>query len=210
MPLQNRIDPWGDLVAIKARGEFLGNRGILHDDDKNIVKPWAHKNWVTCELSFKGIKRELFGPNSYSELFFLDEATALAAGHRPCAHCRRQRYNEFKRFWGIAIGLLDIDTASVSSQEIDKRLHSERASRSREKILFNEKISEVPEGALIALGDEVYLVWGGHIHKWSHHGYSSAQQLPSNNQVVQVITPQTIVQMYKVGFKPLVHASIHS
>ena len=70
MPLQNRIDPWGNFVAIKARGEFLGNRGILHDDDKNIVKPWAHKNWVTCELSFKGIKRELFGPGSYTELFF--------------------------------------------------------------------------------------------------------------------------------------------
>lgn len=210
MPLQNRIDPWGNLVAVKARGEFLGNRGILHDDDKNIVKPWAHKNWVTCKLSFKGIKRELFGQNSYSELFFLDEATALAAGHRPCAHCRRQRYQEFKRFWGIAIGLTDAEAKSASVQEIDKRLHLERANRSREKVLFNAKFSEVPEGAFIALGDEAYLVWSGRLHKWSHHGYASAQQLSPNNQVVQVITPQTIVQMYQAGFKPLVHASIHS
>lgn len=208
MPLQNRIDPWGNFVAIKARGEFLGNRGILHDDDKNIVKPWAHKNWVTCELSFKGIKRELFGPGSYTELFFLDEATAFSAGHRPCAHCRRQRYKEFKKFWGDAIG--QPDAASVSSQKIDRRLHSERANRSREKVLFNAKFCEVPEGALIVLEAEAYLVWGGHLHKWSHHGYAAPQQLPSSNQVVQVTTPKTIIQMYKLGFKPLVHSSIHS
>lgn len=196
----------GKFGCYKARGEFLGNRGILHDDDKNIVKPWAHKNWVTCELSFKGIKRELFGPGSYTELFFLDEATAFSAGHRPCAHCRRQRYKEFKKFWCDAIG--QPDAASISSQEIDGRLHSERANRNREKILFNEKFSDVPEGALIALEAEAYLVRGGHLHKWSHHGYAATQQLLPSNQVVQVITPKTIVHMYKLGFKPLVHSSI--
>lgn len=208
MPLQNRVDPWGNLVAVSARGEFLGNRGILHNGNKNIIKPWAHKNWVTCELSFKGIKRELFGPNSYSELFFLDEATALAAGHRPCAHCRRQRYNEFKRLWGIANGLPD--STAVSSPEIDKQLHLERASRNRTKILFSTIFSEVPDGTLIALATEAYLVWGGCLHKWSHHGYDTTWPLPPEDKVVQVITPQTIVQMFKVGFKPLVHASIQS
>lgn len=205
MPLQNRVDPWGRLVAVNARGDFLGNRGILHDEGKNVVKPWAHQNWVTCELSFKGIRRNLFGANSYSELFFLDEATALAAGHRPCAHCRRQRYNEFKHFWCVATGLPDV--ASVSSQEIDKQLHSERVSRSREKIVFSDEFSTVPDGTLIELGELAYLVWGNHLHQWSHHGYVMTQPLPSQDQVVKILTPRTIVQMYRMGFMPLLHAS---
>jgi hypothetical protein len=86
VPLQNRVDPFGNLTTVSSRGEFLGNRGILHDESRKIVKPWAHKNWVICELSFKGIKRELFSPGSYSELFFLDEATALSAGNKKSGH----------------------------------------------------------------------------------------------------------------------------
>lgn len=208
MPLQNRVDPWGNLLAVSARGDFLGNRGILHDESKNIVKPWAHKNWVTCELSFKGIKRDLFGPGRYSELFFLDEATALAAGHRPCAHCRRQRYNEFKRLWCF---VNDLPNASVvSSREIDEQLHLERVSRSREKILFSTSFSEVPDGTLIALGRQAFLVWSNRLHKWSPDGYVTTSPLPHQTDVVQIITPKTIIQLYKMGFKPIVHVSAYS
>jgi hypothetical protein len=99
MPLQNRVDPWGRLVALNLRGTWLGNRGILHNEKKKIIAPWRHKAWVTCQLEFKGRKRQIFSPGSYSELFFLDEVTAFAAGHRPCAECRRDRYNEFKAAW---------------------------------------------------------------------------------------------------------------
>lgn len=205
MPLQNRIDPWGNLSAINARGEFLGNRGILHDKEKNIVRPWKHKKWVTCELSFKGIRRELFG-NGYSELFFLDEVTALTAGHKPCAHCRRSRYKEFKYFWCLATSLPE--SSSVSSEKIDSQLHLERVSSTRTKVLFRKNFGEVPDGTIIALGEEAYLVWGGSLHKWSHHGYVSTLPLPPKNESVQVITPKTIVQMYQVGFKPLVHTSM--
>ncbi len=206
MALQNRVDPWGNLVAISARGEFLGNRGILHDENKNVVKAWAHKNWVLCELKFKGIKRELFSPNRYSELFFLDEATAFSAGHRPCAHCRRQRYSEFKNFWGVANDLTG--TTQVSAQDIDKKLHFERVNRSREKVLFNIHFAEVPDGALILIEEEAYLVWEGRLHKWSHYGYTETRSLPAQDEVVQVMTPKTIFNLYKVGFKPLVHVSI--
>ena len=95
MPLQNRVSPSGELLADNARGSWLGNRGILHNEKKEIIRPWKQKNWVLCELNFKERKREVFSQNSYSELFFLDEATALSAGHRPCASCRRQRVDEF-------------------------------------------------------------------------------------------------------------------
>ena len=95
MPLQNRVTPSGQLQAVSARGAWLGNRGILHDENKQIVAPWRHKAWVTCKLDFPGRHRAIFSPNNNSELFFLDEATAFSAGHRPCAECRKDRYNEF-------------------------------------------------------------------------------------------------------------------
>src|SRR6185295_157110 len=99
MPLENRVDPWGCIHAVAARGTLLGNRGKLHDETRRLTRQWDRKAWVTCELEHDGRKREVFGANSYSELFFLDEATAFSAGHRPCASCRRTRYAEFKSKW---------------------------------------------------------------------------------------------------------------
>ena len=203
MTLQNRIDPWGNLVAVKARGEFLGNRGILHDNDKNIVKPWAHKNWVTCELSFKGIKRKLFGQNSYSELFFLDEATALAAGHRPCAHCRRQRYNEFKNLWLKC----KTDLKSISVSEIDKQLHAERAARGGVKVKHSCAFEKLPDGAFIEIGGEAFLFWKGKLKEWSFDGYVSSVSLPAKDEVVTLLTPPSIVELLSNGFVPQVHDS---
>ncbi len=138
MTKRNRVDPWGELRAVPAKGAWLGNRGILHDDQQQIVAPWRHKSWVTCRLNFAGIKREIFAPGSYSELFFLDEATALAAGHRPCAECRRQRYNEFKELWCMA-NLEGAQAAKVPIAKIDERLHAERAA-------VGGKKCDVPDG----------------------------------------------------------------
>ncbi len=97
-PLQNRVDPWGYLRATSARGSLMGNRGILHNQEKRIVRPWAHKAWIACLLSYGSVRRAVFAPGNYSELFFLDEATALSAGHRPCGQCQRERYRLFKEY----------------------------------------------------------------------------------------------------------------
>ncbi len=100
MPLQNRVDPHGQLHAVSARGTFMGNRGRLHNAEQQIVSPWKIKPWITCALSFKGYQRgRMMMQNSYTELFFLDEPTAYAAGHRPCAECRRPAYKLFKEAW---------------------------------------------------------------------------------------------------------------
>ena len=99
VPLQNRVDPWGRLIADRARGSLMGNRGVLHDADQQIRKSHALKRWIICQLEFKGRRRQIMQPGQYTELFFLDEATALAAGHRPCAECQRERFNEFRTAW---------------------------------------------------------------------------------------------------------------
>lgn len=125
MPLQNRVSPNGDIVATYQRGMFMGNRGILHNDEKELVSTSKIKGWVTCRLEFKGRKRELMAKGRYTELFFFDEATAFAAGHRPCAECRRERYKEFKSKWLEANGtLLGGDSTAIG--EIDKIIHKQR------------------------------------------------------------------------------------
>src|SRR5262249_11244908 len=121
MPRQNRVTPWGEIVATPERGTLMGNRGVLHDGEGRIVRPWRQKRWIACLLQFKGRKRAVMSPGRYTELFFLDEATALAAGHRPCAECLRDRFTAFRDAWirGRAAG-------KVTAPEIDSRLHTER------------------------------------------------------------------------------------
>lgn len=206
MKLQNRVDPWGQLQAIDARGAWLGNRGILHDDQKRIVVPWRHKAWVTCRLDYQGIKRKIFSPGSYSELFFLDEATALAAGHRPCAECRRDRYNEFKTRW-CAANPEHAASASVPIAAIDKQLHAERASRGGGKVTFAAAFGEVPEGAFIELDQEAYLNWSGRLWRWSASGYAPTSRVPMAGEKVSVLTPESIVKTIRAGLVPQVHAS---
>lgn len=206
MTLQNRVDPWGRLQAIEARGAWLGNRGILHDDQKRVIAPWRHKAWVTCRLDYQGIKRKIFSPGSYSELFFLDEATALAAGHRPCAECRRDRYNEFKALWSSA-NPEHADSASVPIAVIDKQLHSERAVRGGGKVTFAAPFGEVPDGAFIELDKDACLVWSGRLWRWAASGYMPATRVPAAGESVAVLTPLSIVKAIRAGFVPQVHAS---
>src|SRR5437762_13426760 len=125
MPRQNRVTPFGEIIATQGRGTFLGNRGVLHDGAGHVKRAWQLKRWLVCVLEFRGRKRQVMTPGHYTELFFLDEATALAAGHRPCAECRRERFNAFRKAWRSAhpgAGASSLPTAD----EIDRRLHAER------------------------------------------------------------------------------------
>lgn len=206
MTLQNRIDPWGKLNAVAARGAWMGNRGILHDDQKQIMAPWRHKSWITCELKFKNRKRAVFSAGRYSELFFLDEATALSAGHRPCAECRRGRYNEFKTLW-CAVMLGIATPASIPVSRIDSQLHVERAVRGGGKLTFRTEFKHVPEGAFIEIDGAAFLIWRGGLHRWSPQGYVRTMRALSPSDEVIVLTPASIALLYQHGFKPQVHDS---
>lgn len=206
MTLQNRVDPWGRLRAVNARGSLFGNRGMLHNDERQIVRDWQRMPWVTCALEFQGRKREVFGRNTYSELFFLDEATAFTAGHRPCASCRRERYDEFKASWLAANGAR-FSVTNPSINEIDKVLHGERADRSGVKVTFEAPLSSLPLGAVVDINGEAFLVWHQGLKRWSFSGYSGLQLPPSPSTPVRVLTPESVVRTFAGGFRPIVHAS---
>ena len=204
MPLQNRVDPWGRLIYTSARGAWLGNRGILHNEKKEIVAPWRHKAWVTCMLEYKGIKREIFSPGQYSELFLLDEATALSAGHRPCAQCRRPRYREFKETW-VKANMPTYAPAAVSIGQIDQQLHSERAIPGGGKVTHNAEFQSLPSGTFVEIDGNAYLLWEGRLRKWTPAGYIDSRQSPEPEASIKVLTPVSIVRMLAAGFTPQVH-----
>jgi len=206
MPLQNRVDPWGQLHAVAARGTLLGNRGIIHNPTREIVAQWRTKAWITCQLAWKGWRRTVMRPGSWTELFFLDEATAFAAGHRPCAVCRRVRFSEFKTAWLAANPALT-SSATPRVTEIDKILHAERTRRGGGKITYEEELAGVPDGAMIELDAAAYLIWGRQLLKWSFHGYSQGEPMRLSQQRVHVLTPASIVRMFRTGFRPDVHDS---
>lgn len=206
MPRRNRVDPWGNLVETPARGAWMGNRGILHDGQGRIVAPWRHKAWITCELQFRGRHREVFGPGRYSELFFLDEATAFAAGHRPCAQCRRARYEEFKSCW-CAVVDTTVPASALRAAAMDRRLHAERALRGGRKVVFRLPFAQVPAGAFIEQEGVAWLAWQGRLREWSPYGYRRTMPLPAAGQVATVLTPASVVRLFATGFVPQVHPS---
>jgi hypothetical protein len=206
MPLQNRVDPYGKLHAVEARGAWMGNRGILHDDANRVVAPWRLKRWITCALSFRGRQRQVFAPHRYSELFFLDEATSFSAGHRPCAECRRERYNEFRAAW-IAANAVGMPNRNPGADDIDAALHSERAVRGGGKRTWQAEPGGLPSGTIIEHGGHPHLILAGKLWPWSFSGYG--EPLPANTAAAQVtvLTPRSIVRVFKTGFRPQVHAS---
>ena len=207
MPLQNRVTPFGDFIATPAKGIFMGNRGILHDEQGNLgVKRWGHKSWVTCVLSFKeGYKRnpKERKHNEYTELFFLDEATALAAGHRPCGQCR---HKDFVKFVGCFAEGND-HSLDISVKEVDLKLHSDRTSYSGEKIRYSEQIDNLPDGVFVVLNEVpgiAWLLWSGELLKWTPEGYGERREIPCG-EMVTVLTPQATVNAIAVGYRPHVH-----
>ena len=203
MPLQNRVDPWGRLHAIASkRSTRMGNRGILHDQDRRIVRQWAARAWIFCLLEFKGRQRKVFGPRSYSELFFLDEASAFAAGHRPCAECQRARFTEFKRAW-LAANRRPADTPIA---EIDRQLHAERLHRAQKRT-YQAPLRELPDGTFVEVGARAFLRWQGRLLEWSSDGYRPNSG--SEPEFVRVLTPVSVVRAFARGFKPTtVHLAI--
>jgi hypothetical protein len=207
MPLQNRVTPWGEIVALPGRGLFMGNRGCLHDGQRRVVKQWARNPWVTCALVFKDRHRQLMAPNQYTELFFLDEATALAAGHRPCATCRREAYEKFKAYWLAANPDLAARTDGTI-QSIDKVLHAERVDSAGRKTTWSARLGEVPDGTLVVRHGtrEPLLVLGGAVYPWTPAGYGLRQSLPADTPV-QVLTPRSVVKALARGYRPVLHGS---
>lgn len=198
MPLQNRVAPSGDLHAVSSKGTLMGNRGIIHDDQGNIVRNHAHQNWVTCALEFKGRKQTLMAPGHYTQLFFLDEVTALTAGHRPCAKCRRERYRSFVDIWCQVHGRPE-GGRSVP-QAIDSMLHAARISRKGEKVTFQAKLDDLPDGAIFLIENGPALKWQGTLSRWSFSGYHKVDSKPPDN--VTVLTPKPLVDIYAAGWKP--------
>jgi hypothetical protein len=190
MPLRNRVDPYGQLHAVAARGAWMGNRGVLHDANKEVVAQWRGKRWITCVLSFRGRKRAVFAPGRYSELFFLDEATAYAAGHRPCAECRREDYNRFRAAWRGRKGSVD---------DIDAVLHAERTGKPA-----HASAADLPTGTFVDAGGP-FLVRSGKLFPWTFEGYGAPIALPKAE--IRVLTPRSIVRLFRQGLEPQIHPS---
>jgi len=203
MPLPNGVTPAGRIEATCASAAWLGNRGILHDGHGTITRAWANKAWVTCALSFKGRNRKpLMQPGRYSELFFLDEVTAFAAGHRPCAECRRTAHDAFKAAW-FAANL----PAGKSVAEIDRALHLERVTAGRAKRTFRAALADLPPGTIVEYDGNAFLLWRGGPARWTPRGYDTSSPAPPHTAVIDVLTPASIVAVFRRGLLPQVHPS---
>lgn len=202
MPLQNRVTPYGDLVAEPGRGLFMGNRGgRFHTDARTLTKRrWASRHWICCVLEFKGRHRDVWD-RSYTELFFLDEPTALSAGHRPCFECRRGAAEAFAERWRIARGMRTRPTAD----EMDTILHAERLN-GRAKRLHRRNIDELPDGAFVALAQGAFAVRGESLLRFTPRGYQHRRPRPLGG-AVDVLTPPAIVSVLTAGYRPRWHPS---
>jgi hypothetical protein len=199
MTLQNRVTPFSGLVADASyRGMFMGNRGLLHDGHQRIVRQLNGKRWIICVTDYKGVRRVPMTPGLYTELFFFDDAVALAAGHRPCALCRRADYNSFREAIVAAGGV------SMSADELDFRLDTERRSGNAQR-RHPVPAAEVPDGAMIAIGDAAYLVVRGELLAWSTQGYRAAGSVPIGD--VEMLTPPLSAIALRGGFRPAVDES---
>lgn len=206
MPLQNRVDPFGLIHAVSDRGTFMGNRGGCFHTEEKTLKPthWKTRQWITCVLAFKGRQRELMGENTYTELFFLDEVSALAAGHRPCYECR---YRDAKRFREALVraGVFHYrPKASDLSDAIAGEIQAVLKGKSeREQVA----IADLPDGAMFTTGAAAFLKWQNQAHPWRFEGYDTPRPLPSHGVR---LTPHITCQALAHGYVPQVHASLVS
>jgi hypothetical protein len=208
MPRQNRVTPFGQIIATPERGTFMGNRGILHDEEGTVRRSWQVRRWLICLLAFRGRHRTVMTPHRYTELFFLDEATGLAAGHRPCFECQRRRYNEFRAAWAVG-NLHDQSTRPLTAGEIDERLHTDRRGPSRSKQTFTACLDDLPYGVFVTLEerkDQALLINGDSLLIWSPAGYRERLRRKTH-EFVSVLTPKSTVAAIRAGFVPQVHLS---
>jgi hypothetical protein len=209
MPLQNRVTPFSTIIATPERGTFTGNRGVIHNEQKQIIKHHAVKYWITCVLEYKGKRRELMTPNRWTELFFLDEATAFAAGHRPCGFCRHADFKRFKQLWLQANGKKYGLTANVKMDVIDNCIHKERLDKNNLQKTFTAILNTLPNGVFIKLNDNTgaYLWHRQQLYQWSFGGYQKITVVDTN-QAVQVLTPASYVEVFRLGYEVQVHVSV--
>jgi hypothetical protein len=202
MPLQNRVTPTGDIIATAHRGMFTGNRGIIHDPaTKTLLKKrWSSPAWITCVCEFRGWRRKVMGGRSWTELFFLDEATAFAAGHRPCFFCRRDDANRFRAAWEAGNGV-----KSILAREIDAVLHGERLERGRKRLHpLPVPVERLPDGAMVQRGEESFLIVQGRALQWSMAGYSETETAIEN---AMLLTPPSMLRAMDAGYQPVLHPS---
>lgn len=197
MPLQNRVTPFGDIVAIPERGTMMGNRGgRIHDPaTKTLLRRWASRAWICCLIDFKGLHHEPMGVG-YTSLFFLDEATALAAGHRPCFYCRRAEASAF-------LALSGQDRAPA----LDRLAHRDRLDERRRKRSFTAPVDDLPDGSMVSLGGEAHALRGDRLLRWTPSGYDGALPRSGIGQV-EVLTPRLFVGILAAGYRPAWHASV--
>ena len=210
MALQNRVTPHGSIVADPARGLLMGNRGgQLHDDHRRLTRRrWVSRQWIACALTYKDRHETIMAPGRYTQLFFLDEATAFSAGHRPCALCRRADFLRFMGLWQKLRGM----ATQPKVAEVDAMLHAERVGLGREKVSYVAKLGELPEGVMVAPTDGsafhpiACLYHGSHLLPWSPSGYEQASPA-SPSLEVRVLTPASIVAIFAAGYAPMLHPS---
>jgi hypothetical protein len=229
-PLQNRVTPFGEIVAVSERGTMMGNRGILHDVTGRLRRRWTSPLWICCVLQFRGRRDPVMAPGHYTRLFFLDEPTALAAGHRPCAYCRRAAYNAFRSAWTAANADLGLG-ANPRAVEIDRVLHAQRLGPGGSKRLHRADLTSLPDGTFIAQPDSEHtggsphlldsgkdcwirpgtledgtagllalLIWHGERWQWTPGGYRSDG--PVGAGPVLTLTPPSIIRALAGGYRP--------
>jgi hypothetical protein len=201
MPRQNRVDPFGRLIAVAARGTLMGNRGRLHDDEGNITRRWTTRAWIACRLEFKGRHRQIMAPNRWTELFFLDEAIALSAGHRPCYYCRREAALAFADAWARAHR-----GARPRAAQIDAKLHEQRLQNGAKRIHpLRGSPRELPDGATIELSGDAYVIVKGMAYRWRECGYAAPRRL---ERADGLLTPPSTVAALRAGFRCVLHPSL--
>jgi hypothetical protein len=204
-PLQNRVTPFGDVIAIAQRGRFIGNRGIIHDPATKTLlgRRWTTKAWLVCVLDYKERHREVMGGRSWTELFFLDEAVALAAGHRPCFFCRRTAAEAFRTAWSKAKG-----GKAPLAPEMDAVLHEERLDRGRKRVhAIPGSLGELPDGTVIAAVGKAYTIVQGRAFRWSEQGYQAERQIPDADGL---LTPPSTLLAIRAGYRPALHPDLEA
>jgi hypothetical protein len=206
-PRQNRVNPLGELIAVPDRGTLLGNRGCLHDEQQRVRRRYNGRRWIYCVLEFRGRRQIIMAPRHYTQLFFLDEATALAAGHRPCFECQRDRARQFQAAWAAA-NPEQAGGPAPGADLMDAVLHKERVGPAGQKVTYPERLASLPPGTMVlpAGDDQPYLVEEGRLRAWHPGGYGPPSVLPPET-TVRVLTPRSVVRASAQGFRVATHPS---
>jgi hypothetical protein len=193
------VTPAGELIATEHRGTMYGNRGVLHNENLALVRRYQVRRWLVCVLEFRGRRRPVMRPRRYTELFFLDEAVALAAGHRPCAECRHAAYQSFRTAWAAARAL----PAKPAADDIDQVLHWQRRLVDGARVTYPALLSELPDGVFIVHDEEFWLANDGGQNRWTPAGYTD--RIDQFDGPAAVLTPRATVEAIRAGYRPLVH-----